>query len=427
MTTVALPRKAPLLTPALLAWIGLLAIFLLIGTISFYEVFSRGLIITNLSDDVPWGLWITIDLSAIALGAGAFALSAVVYLFRLNRFQPIVRLAVLVGVIGYTSALLTLLADIGRPDRFWHPLAYWNIHSVLWEITWCITVYLTIMLVEFAPVIVETSLFDPLPALRRLGHAIHRLAPVLALAGLLISLLHQSSLGATYGVLKARPIWFKPSMPIMFIVSAIAVGPAVTMAAAFIIEWITGVRRVRHTLLRAIARFSGIGLLVYAYVKFWDFAVVTYYGETPGASTAMSILNEYTAYGFGFWFGEILIGILIPALFFLIPRFNRNPINLVLGSLFAASGIVINRWIVTVSGLVVPLAYSPGTVYQLEPGSYSPSLVEWGVAIGVVGYALLAFTLGVRLLPLFRSQDTPDPFDRPARGSGDSFAPLRGG
>jgi Ni/Fe-hydrogenase subunit HybB-like protein len=89
-----------------------------------------------MSDPVPWGLWITIDLSAIALGAGAFTLSAVVYLFRLKRFQPLVRLAVFIGFIGYTTALLTLIMDIGRPDRFWHPWVYWNIHSVLWEITW---------------------------------------------------------------------------------------------------------------------------------------------------------------------------------------------------------------------------------------------------------------------------------------------------
>ncbi len=405
MTTTSLKPKTPALTPGLLAWLGLLAVLLLIGGVAFFEVFSKGLVVTNLSNDIPWGLWITIDLSSIALGAGAFTLSAVVYLFRLKRFQPIVRLAILVGVIGYTTALLTLIADIGRPDRFWHPWVYWNVHSVLWEITWCITIYLAIMMVEFAPVIVEMSFFDRWPNLRRLGHGIHRSAPIFALAGLLISLLHQSSLGATYGVLKARPIWFKPSMPIMFIVSAIAVGPAVTMAAAFIIEWITGRRSIPHGLLQTIARFSGLGLLVYAYIKFWDLAAVTYYGQTPGASTAMSILNQSTPYGFGFWFGEIIVGILIPVLLFLVPRFNRVPGNLVLGSVLAAAGILIHRWNVTVSGLIVPLSYSPGSAYQLEPGSYSPSLAEWGVAVGVIGYALLAFTLGVRLLPLFRSPD----------------------
>ncbi len=151
-------RKLFSFSPALLAWFGLLGLCIVIGLVSAFQVFWNGLYITNMSDSVPWGLWITIDLSSIALGAGAFTLSAVVYLFGLKRFQSIIRLAVFVGFIGYTSALLTLIMDIGRPDRFWHPWVYWNIHSVLWEITMCITIYLTIMLVEFAPVIAESKI-----------------------------------------------------------------------------------------------------------------------------------------------------------------------------------------------------------------------------------------------------------------------------
>lgn len=404
MTSATVEQRTARITPGSLAWLGLLGILLLVGAVGFFEVFSKGLVVTNLSDSIPWGLWITIDLSAIALGAGAFTLSAVVYLFRLKRFQPVVRLAVLVGVIGYTTALLTLVADIGRPDRFWHPWVYWNVHSVLWEITWCITIYLSIMIVEFAPVVVELPLFRRWPLLQRIGHGIHRLTPILALAGLLISLLHQSSLGATYGVLKARPIWFKPSMPIMFIVSAIAAGPAVTMASAHVLEWVTRRRTMPHDILRAIARFSGFALLVYLYIKLWDLAAVTYYGQTPAANNALYILNEYTPYNFGFYIVEILIGIVVPAVLFLVPRLNRNPVNLVMGSAMAAAGIVMNRWNVTVLGLIVPVDYSPGEVFQLEPGSYFPSLAEWGVAVGIIGYALLVFTLGVRLLPLFRRQ-----------------------
>ncbi|HLA99719.1 MAG TPA: NrfD/PsrC family molybdoenzyme membrane anchor subunit, partial [Anaerolineales bacterium] len=217
MATSTLRQKSPSISPGFLAWLGFIAVLLTIGLAAAFEVFRRGLVVTNMSDLVPWGLWITIDLSAIALGAGAFTLSAVVYLFGLKKFQSVIRLAVYVGFIGYTTALLTLIMDIGRPDRFWHPWVYWNIHSVLWEITWCITIYLTIMILEFAPVVLEAKFFDPWPWLRRVAHGVHKIAPVLALLGLLVSLLHQSSLGATYGIIKSRPIWFKPSMPIMFI------------------------------------------------------------------------------------------------------------------------------------------------------------------------------------------------------------------
>lgn len=404
MATNTIIRKTGSLSPGFLAWLAFIALCLIIGLVAAFQVFTNGLVITNMSDTVPWGLWITIDLSAIALGAGAFMLSAVVYLFGLKRFQPIVRLAVFVGFIGYTSALLTLVMDIGRPDRFWHPWVFWNVHSVLWEITWCITIYLTIMIFEFTPVVVEAKFFDRWPWMPKLAHLLHKASPILALLGVMISLLHQSSLGATYGIVKSRPIWFKPTMPIMFIISAVAVGPALTMAVAYVLEWVTGKRNVPHDILRAIARFSGFGLLAYAYIKFWDLTVVSYYGRTPAVSEAMNLLNQQTPYNFGFWFGEVILGIVVPVILFLVPRFNRKPSNLVWGAAMATVGILFNRWNITVTGLFVPLSYSPGTQYRLPPGEYFPSQVEWAIIIGIFGYALTMLTLGARFLPLFSQE-----------------------
>jgi Ni/Fe-hydrogenase subunit HybB-like protein len=269
----------------------------------------------------------------------------------------------------------------------------------------CITIYLMIMVVEFAPVLTEFTFFDRWPWIRKLSHWLHKAAPVLAVLGLGISLLHQSSLGATYGIVKSRPIWFKPSMPIMFILSAIAVGPALTMSVAYVVEWITGKRSISNDVLRSIARFSGLGVLAYGYIKFWDLAAVTYYGRTPSVSAAFNLLNQQTPYNFAFWVGEIILGIVIPAILFLTTRFNRNPGYLVIGTALAVLGVVTNRWNITVTGLFVPLAYSPGTLYQLEPVKYLPSLVEWGVVIGIIGYALTLLTLGVRFLPLFPKEE----------------------
>lgn len=404
MATVPEVRKPMQISPGYLAWWGLIAILLIIGLVAAIQVFVNGLTLTNMYDLVPWGLWITIDLSAIALGAGAFTLSAIVYLFGLKRFTPIVRLAVFVGFIGYTSALLTLVMDIGRPDRFWHPWVYWNVHSVLWEITWCITIYLTIMLLEFAPVVTEHKFFDRMPWIRELAQVLHKAAPALALLGLGISLLHQSSLGATYGIVKSRPIWFKPSMPIMFILSAVAVGPALTMTIAIILEWITGKRSISHDILRTIARFSAFALLVYGYIKIWDLAAVTYYGRMPSVNEALHTINQQTPYNFAFWVGEIILGIVVPVILFLTPRFNRNPALLVVGGLSATLGILVNRWNVTVSGLFVPLAYSPGTQYVLPAGSYFPNIIEIAIGLGIIGYALAMLTLGVKYLPLLGEQ-----------------------
>jgi len=406
MATNILQRKLPNVSPGLVAWLLFIGVLLVIGLVSAFEVFWNGLIVTNMSDTIPWGLWITIDLSSIALGAGAFTLSAVVYLFGIKSFRSIVRLAVFVGFIGYTSALLTLVMDIGRPDRFWHPWVYWNVHSVLWEITWCITIYLTIMVVEFLPVIAEVPYISKrLPWLGKVAHVLHKLAPALAVLGLGISLLHQSSLGATYGIVKSRPIWFKPSMPIMFILSAVAVGPAMTMAMAFILEWITGKATVAHDVLHKIARASGLTLLAYLYLRMWDLAAVSYYGRTPSVSEAMNMLSQETPYSFGFWVGEVILGIIIPVILFLAPRFNKNPFNLVLGAGLAVMGVIFNRWNVTVTGLFVPLDYSPGTIFRPEVVSYWPSLAEWGIAVGILGYMMMMLTLGVRFLPLFNHED----------------------
>jgi molybdopterin-containing oxidoreductase family membrane subunit len=407
MATNTLDRKLETLpiTPGYISWLLFLGLLLAIGLVSAFEVFYKGLIVTNMTDTVPWGLWITIDLSSIALGAGAFTLSAVVYIFGLKTFRSIVRLAVFVGFIGYTSALLTLVMDIGRPDRFWHPWVYWNVHSVLWEITWCITIYLAIMAVEFLPVIAETPFFRRWPLFGRFAEILHKLAPVLAVLGLGISLLHQSSLGATYGIVKSRPIWFKPSMPIMFILSAVSVGPALTMGVAYVVEWIKGKVFVPHDILRKIARASGLGLLAYAYLRFWDLAAVSYYGRTPAVSEALSMLNQQTPYTFGFWFGEVILGILIPIIMFLTPSLNKKPVNLVFGAFCAMVGIIFNRWDVTVSGLFVPLNYSPGVLYRPAVGTYWPSIFEWGIAAGILGYALMMLTLGLRFLPLFNNKE----------------------
>ena len=412
MATTTLDNKPIFsrLNYGLIAWFGFIGLCLAIGVIAAIQVFWKGLGITNMNNAVPWGLWITIDLSSIALGAGAFTLSAIVYLFGIKRLQPIVRLAIFVGFIGYSSALLTLVMDIGRPDRFWHPWVYWNVHSVLWEITWCITIYLTIMIIEFLPVLADSKMFDQvanIEALRKAAHFLHKGAPLLALLGLAISLLHQSSLGATYGIVKARPIWFKPSMPMLFILSAVSVGPALTMAVAILMEWITGKRRISQDILRTIARFSGLGLLLYVYLKFWDLAAVTYYGRTPAVDEALHMLRTLTPYNFSFWVFEVILGVIVPVILFITPRFNRNPALLVLGAFLAVIGVVFNRWNVTVSGLFVPLSFSPGTLYQLPPGNYFPNLIEWGIGVGIIGYMLMMITLGMRYLPLFDESIKP--------------------
>lgn len=395
------PARSQFLSP-FGAWVLFLGLLMVVGLVSGLIVLVNGLSVTALTDQVPWGLWITVDLTAIALGAGAFSLSAIAYIFRVPSFRQIARMAVFVGLAGYTSAMLALFMDIGRPDRFWHPTIYWNVHSVLWEITLCVILYSSVLIVEFLPVFLESDFARRRwPWGERVGHALHRLTPVVAVLGLALSLLHQSSLGATYGVLVARPVWFKPSMPVLFILSAVAAGATVTLGVTVAYENFARKRAISAALRTQVATFAGLTMLAYLYLKLWDYLATSYYSHLPARTEAVALLEQTTPYGATFWLVEMLIGALIPAVILLTPRFRRHDTWLLGAMALAILGTLINRWNVTLSGLILPLDWSPGvaTLFPINP--YQPALVEWGVALGVAGYALMLLTLGLRYLPLF--------------------------
>ncbi len=289
-------------------WIGILGLMLAVGIFGAIRVFVKGLYVTGLSDQVPWGLWITQDLSSIATGAGAFTFSAIVYLFRIKKYQPIARAAVFVGFLGYTSAMLALAIDIGRPDRFWHPLVYWNVHSVLWEVTWCVILYSIVLVLEFLPILLEGKFFDRWPNLRKYGDLIHKASPIFAAIGLGLSLLHQSSLGATYGVLSGRAIWYKPSLPVMFILSAIAGGISMTLLLTILVGKLNRRQIISRELQYDISRIAGYALLAYLYLKIWDWAATSYYSSSPGTTEALALLQSTTPYTRTFWWIEIVLG-----------------------------------------------------------------------------------------------------------------------
>jgi Ni/Fe-hydrogenase subunit HybB-like protein len=394
--------------PILSMWLGFLGILLIIGLAAAARVLWYGLQVTNLSNSVPWGLWITVDLSAIALGAGAFALSTIVYIFRARSFRPIARIAVFTGFVGYSSAMLALAMDLGRPDRFWHPLVFWNIHSVLWEVTMCVVFYSMVLVFELAPALLESDIVTERIGFRRgpqLGHVMHRLTPFVSVIGLGLSLLHQSSLGATFGVLVARPVWFKPTLPVLFILSAVAAGTTLTLGVTVFFENIVRKRQIPTRLRNMIAMFAGLTMLAYLYLKLWDFLATSYYSHSPARTTAANLLSTVTPYGVSFWWIEVVTGALVPAIILLTPRLRRQDLWVVIAALLAIVGIITNRWDVTLSGLIVPLDWSAGVANVFPVHQYFPTLTEWGVTIGVIGYALLMFTLGLRYLPLFPAEN----------------------
>ena len=397
-------RTALRLTPYRF-WLVALAVLIAAGAASGVMVLSRGLVVTNLNDLVPWGLWITIDLSAIAVSAGAFLLCAAVYLLGLRHLQPLARTATFLGLIGYSMAVLTLLLDIGRPDRFWHALVYWNPHSVLWEVTMCVTLYFSVLLLETAPIFGRTSwLRRRWPKLSLSMQSLHRLAPYLAVAGLGLSMLHQSSLGATYGVLKARPIWYRPDLSVLFIVSAMAAGPALTVLVTMLAARLHRGSRVDDGLLEKVARFIGWVLVGYLYFRFWDAFAMTYTYE-PGRTEGLRFITGGPL-SFNFWVGEVLLGAVIPLVLLLHKPWRANPRLRMLALGLVVAGLVAYRWDTTMAGQLVIVSYFP---QGLAPSytTYVPSLIESLSGIGIVAYGALAVTLGIRHLGVV--DHTPEP------------------
>lgn len=379
-------------------WISLLLIVLGAGAVAYGIVMVKGLSVTNLSDVVPWGLWITIDLSAIALSAGAFTLCAVVYLLGLKQYEPVARTATFIGLIGYSMALLTLLLDIGRPDRFWHALVYWNTHSLLWEVSMCLTLYLCVLALETAPLIGRTDWMQTrFPWIANKMTGIHRFAPFLALLGLGLSMLHQSSLGATYGVLQARPIWYKPGLSVMFMFSAIVGGPALTVLVTKISGRLTSFAKVDDSLLEKITLFIGWGLVGYIYFRFWDVFSVSYTYE-PGRSESLRMLTSGPL-AFNFLVGEMLLGALVPAVLLIVPRFRKSWTAQIVALALIVAGVVAFRWDVNMSGLLIILTYLPQEITAVYT-TYFPSVIEIISGLGVVAYGALAITIGVRYLNL---------------------------
>jgi len=376
-------------------WLGVMGIILLSGLLAGILVFWKGLSITNLTDLVPWGLWITIDLSSIALAAGAFSLCAAVHLFGLKRYEPIARTATFVGLIGYTMAMLALVLDIGRPDRFWKALVYWNPHSLLWEVTIAIMLYTTVLVFETLPIFARLEwLRKHFPKISAKMENIYHYAPILAIIGLGLSSLHQSSLGATYGIIKGRPFWFKPEMSVLFMLSAIVGGISLTLFASMLSSRLTPKAKINDALVERVSRFVGWLLIGYFYFRAWD-ALSTSYTYDPGRSEGLYLMTKGPL-AFNFWVGEILLGMIIPMVLLLYTPTRMNRFWRMLALFLVAAGVVAFRWDINISGLMVVMPYVPGQTIAYT--SYRPSLIEILTGSAIIAYGLTAFSLGVKYL-----------------------------
>ncbi|HNS40435.1 MAG: polysulfide reductase NrfD [Anaerolineae bacterium] len=388
----------PAMKQPVFQWMAFLGVFIVVGVVAALMVFIKGLYITNLSDLVPWGLWISIDLSAIALAACAFSVSALAYLARRESLKPVAKTAVFVGFVGYSMAMMMLLLDIGRPDRFWHGFVFWNIHSALWEVTICVGLYFTVLMMEVLPIIGHWDVVEQrFPKISHSLGSLHKLTPVLAVIGLGLSTLHQSSLGLTYGKLVAKPIWYRPwPMAINFYISAIVGGIALVTFISLFAARLTPRARIDKAVLARMAYGVGWGVLFLFAVRWWDLMSSMPAGYVPGKTEALYILTRGRL-AFSFWGLEIVLGMILPAILLLVPRFRGNERVRMVALALIAMGVIAYRWNTNLVGQLVVFGTVAGSDIPVFT-HYMPSLVEILTGVGVIAYGLLAITFGVRFL-----------------------------
>lgn len=372
------PIQLPQLSPG--QTIGLMSVFLLwIAAAGFVlaRLFWGIGAVTALSDITPWGLWIGFDvMSGVALAAGGFSLAATVYVFRLERFRPILRPAILTAMLGYMLVIFALLVDLGRWYNILHPIYMWNPSSVMFEVAWCVILYTTVLMLEFSQTVWERL------HIGWMQKVLHKAIIPLVILGVMLSTLHQSSLGSLYLIFatKLDALWYTPLLPVLFFASALAVGLAMVMlesalsARAF-------KRPLENDLLASLAKPAVVILALYLVLKVGDLVVRGQVAEMFSGSFSSALM----------W-GELALGVATPMVMLAVKRIRQDPRGRLIGAILIIGGVLLNRMDMAVFGF-----YD----YTGKFGAvYVPSVGEWVVTFALVTAGVAAYWALVKLLPV---------------------------
>jgi formate dehydrogenase iron-sulfur subunit len=414
------PLRNKLMTP--FNWILLL--LMAFGGVSLVARFALGLGgSTHLSDTYPWGLWILFDLVWIAVAAGAFAMAGVIYVFQRKDLYGLGRTAVLTGLLSYSFVTVTLVADLGLPWHFYQLGLQAPGHSAMFEVSWCVGLYVTILLLEFLPVPFErwgfqraavawrrwngvyvaaaVTLFVYLLS-RNLVYAFatavifgalawvfrardHSAEPImLAIAAVTLSTMHQSSLGSLYLLMPnmLAPQWWSPVMPVSFFLSSIVAGTALVI---LIDMWIAkGWRRpLQTTRLASVGQITFWALLVYLVFRLGDMALRNQLSGAFAGRLGMAFA------------AEILLGGMLPLVLLARKSLRQRADVLFVAALLAVLGVTYNRMNVVLFAMTFR-----GRMPWRAPEGYAPSIVEWGISIGLIAATIFLFGLAARLMPV---------------------------
>lgn len=356
-------------------WRAVFVILLAAGAYATYLRVVYGLAgSTNLSDAFPWGIWIGFDvLCGVGLAAGGFTLVAVVHIFNIEKYKPILRPTILTAFLGYMFVVVGLLYDLGRPERLWHPVVMQNPHSVMFEVAWCVMLYSTVLALEFLPVVFEKFGWHlPLKLLQGIS------VPVV-IAGVILSTLHQSSLGTMYLIVphKLHPLWYTPLLPLMFYLSALTVGLAMTIFES----WHSS-RALRREfelpLLSSLAKVLAVLSATYLTLRFTDLI----------RRGALKFLfeNRMESYLFGI---EISL-MLLPTLLLFQDRIRQSAHALYGCALMVVLSFVTNRLNVSLAGM------------EASSGAhYIPAWSEVAVTLSLIALGFAVFRFLAKRFPVF--------------------------
>ncbi|MBU1299023.1 MAG: Ni/Fe-hydrogenase cytochrome b subunit [Bacteroidetes bacterium] len=363
-------------------WKSVAIILITLGLYSVFIRFTGGLgAATNLSDEFPWGLWLGFNiLCGVGLSAGGFTLCGIVYIFNLKDFKPLVRPAILTAFLGYLLVITALMIELGRPDKIWHTLIMWNPRSVMFEVAWCVMLYTTVLALEFSPIVLE-----------RLGwktplKIIKSITIPLVIAGVLLSTLHQSSLGSLYLIVpnKLYGLWYSELLPVFFFISALTVGCGMVIIESYLSSR-TFKRELEFPLLLRLGQVMVILIMVNVVVKFIDLM--------DRNSFDLLFLNRTETYLY--WL-EVFLGLIVPFIMMNFKKIRFNRAGLFYSALFVILGFILNRMNVSVTGM--------------ESGSgasYLPSWMEVFITMAIVSLGFVAFTLIGKYFPVFSEVHTP--------------------
>lgn len=357
---------------------------IIIGTVITILRFTGGLAaVTNLSDNNPWGLWIGFDLLVgVALAAGGFVTSAAVYLFGMKKYHSAVRPAVLTGFLGYALVVFALHYDVGRPWRLPYPFIIQSgTTSLLFEVGACVALYLTVLFLEFTPAPLEWL------GLKRVRELAVKMTLVLTIFGVVLSTLHQSSLGALFLIVpsKLHPLWYSPYLPVYFFISSIIAGLSMvifesTLSHHYFVDKMDEAH---------LSENEGVTL---GFAKAASFVLAGYFIiKIIGISFSDNWYLLGTSYGI--WFlVEILGFVALPSFLYAVGVRDKNLKLIKWTSLLAVLGIILNRLNVSLIAFNWHLPSSE---------RYFPHWMEIAVSLFIVTVGIVVFRFIVTRMPIF--------------------------